>query len=169
MCIRDRYSETDAMQLKGLAQAEVTGGVMYVEYSAKGVTNYSKNCLLRDLQWTYHYEKNEGTGTDITLVSSSPKDGAVKVPERTDSVTLRFGCPIAVVNPDRITVTGEYDDPGFEVISAGNTVRLRLTDEFFEGDRYTVTIDTSALARTDQSQVYNTCLLYTSERLLCRC
>lgn len=150
------YSETDAMQLKGLAQAEVTGGVMYVEYSAKGVTNYSKNCLLRDLQWTYHYEENEDVGTDITLVSSSPKDGAVKVPERTDSVTLRFGCPIAVVNPDRITVTGEYDDPGFEVISAGNTVRLRLTDEFFEGDRYTVTIDTSALARTDQSQVYNT-------------
>lgn len=150
------YSETDTMQLKGLAQAEVTGGVMYVEYSAKGVTNYSKNCLLRDLQWTYHYEKNEGTGTDITLISSSPKDGAVKVPERTDSVTLRFGCPIAVVNPDRITVTGEYDDPSFEVISAGNTVRLRLTDEFFEGDRYTVTIDTSALARTDQSQVYNT-------------
>ena len=150
------YSETDTMQLKGLAQAEVTGGVMYVEYSAKGVTNYSKNCLLRDLQWTYHYEKNEDAGTDITLVSSSPKDGAVKVPERTDSVTLRFGCPIAVVNPDRITVTGEYDDPGFEVISAGNTVRLRLTDEFFEGDRYTVTIDTSALARTDQSQVYNT-------------
>lgn len=150
------YSKTDTMQLKGLAQAEVTGGVMYVEYSAKGVTNYSKNCLLRDLQWTYHYEKNEGVGTDITLISSSPKDGAVKVPERTDSVTLRFGCPIAVVNPDRITVTGEYDDPGFEVISAGNIVRLRLTDEFFEGDRYTVTIDTSALARTDQSQVYNT-------------
>ena len=150
------YSETDTMQLKGLAQAEVTGGVMYVEYSAKGTTYYSKNCLLRDLQWTYHYEENEDVGTDITLVSSSPKNGAVKVPERTDSVTLRFGCPIAVVNPDRITVTGEYDDPGFEVISAGNTVRLRLTDEFFEGDRYTVTIDTSALARTDQSQVYNT-------------
>lgn len=150
------YSETDAMQLKGLAQAEVTGGVMYVEYSAKDVTYYSKNCLLRDLQWTYHYEENEDAGTDITLISSSPKDGAVKVPERTDSVTLRFGCPIAVVNPDRITVTGEYDDPGFEVISAGNTVKLRLTDEFFEGDRYTVTFDTSALARTDQSRVYNT-------------
>ena len=144
------YDKTTGWKLQNLPYAEFTGGSAYVSSTELGTHEY----LLHDTQWQYHYEEKD-TSTDITLQSSSPADGQTGVPVRTDTVSLQFSCPIAVVDPDRITITGEYDDPAFEIVSANNCVQLRLTDEFFEGDKYTVTIEPSALTRTDRAQIYN--------------